>query len=354
MTLHVPDTAGVTPASRVAADSDAFAEQCERAWSEYRTWLCEELERRVGLVQGEPGEITRHALLPPGKMVRPILLLESAAAVGGRPDQALPAAVGVEYAHVASLVHDDIIDRDEIRRGRPSVQHRYGTEKAILIGDMLIVGAFDCLSSCAERGMPDARIVAALRLMCEFEEKAGKGVVLEVNLVGDASCEVSTYLEMIEAKTASLFRVACESGAVLGGGGRTEVESLGRFGTELGMAFQIVDDLLPFVSTSATAGKSALSDLRNRRPTLPVLLAYRAARRRERILVEKVLAGVVPPMVAYPLIRAVLRRTGAVDRALRMAEDHVDTARAALTALPDSPARRRLARVLDQVTHRVR
>ncbi|MBV9845180.1 MAG: polyprenyl synthetase family protein [Kutzneria sp.] len=300
------------------------------------------------------GKICRYALRPPGKLLRPLLYLMSAMAVGAEPGTVLTAALGGEYGHVASLIHDDVVDGDDMRRGRRSVPHRYGVGEAIVSGDGLIFASFLGLSRCLDSGVPAERIVHALRLAATTGLDMCRGQLLEAEVGGDLSCGIDTYLRMVTLKTAAALKCACQSGAILGGGSPQQIEALARFGEHIGVAFQIEDDLLPYTSDTFTAGKQANSDVRNRRPTLPILLAYRTASESDRQLIAEVLSGRTSPVTAHERIREVLLRTGAIGEARGIACEHVRHGCEALDALPRTPHRDALTHLATSVINRDR
>lgn len=158
-----------------------------------------------------------YAVEPRGKMIRPLLLLESAMAAGATVEQVLPAAVGAESGHVASLIHDDIIDQDEVRRGRVSVQCAFGIDEAIVAGDALIFDLFASLAECQGRGVSESNIVRALRVVAHAGLDLCRGQSMESELSRTRSNDIDAYLNMITLKTGSFFKSACECGAVLAG-----------------------------------------------------------------------------------------------------------------------------------------
>lgn len=289
-------------------------------------------------------DICRYALLPPGKLFRPILLMESGIAVGGALSHFVPAAVGAEFGHVASLIHDDIIDEDEMRRGRPSVYAQYGRDNAIISGDALFLGLFKCLAECHANGAPAERVVRALDVVSSAGIELCRGQVLESETTGDLESGIDTYFQVIRMKTAALFRGSCMCGAILGGGSDRQVEDLGRYGENLGIAFQIKDDLLPYTSDASVTGKSALSDVRNRRVTLPVILARDSAGPEARHYIDQVFTKQSPDVDDLQQLQDIVRTTGAVDDVLQVARDHVALALTSLSAVPDSTSRQHLAR----------
>jgi geranylgeranyl diphosphate synthase type I len=323
------------------------------AFGDHGAVLVDEIQRHLAS-ESDLMAICRYAVLPAGKLFRPILLLQSAMAVGGDAVGVLPAAVGTEYGHVASLIHDDVIDGDDIRRGRPSVPHQFGLENAIVSGDSLLFGIFLCLAACRERGIPDDRIVLALRVVAQAGIDLCEGQSLESRMRGDLGCGVDAYLTMIRHKTAALFRAACQSGALLGGGTERQVEALRTYGDGLGLAFQIWDDLLAYTSDSETAGKSAVSDIRNRRVTLPVIFVGQTAGPADRAVLESIMAGAEAPAEAHARMLALVTRTGALDASRALAVRYVESALAALRELPATPSRARLAAFAEAVVDRAR
>ncbi|GAA4870160.1 polyprenyl synthetase family protein [Saccharopolyspora cebuensis] len=288
------------------------------------------------------GAMCAHALVPAGKLFRPVLLLESALAVGGDADVVLPAAVGAESGHVASLVHDDIIDDDELRRGKPSVQYRFGADNAIVAGDALIFDLFAALAECRGTGAAADRIVAALDVVARCGIDLCRGQSLEAELCARRDFDLDAYLTMVRLKTAALFRGACECGALLAGGGEDLVRALGVYAENLGCAFQLHDDLMSYTRDTGAMGKPDTSDIRNGRLTLPVLLAHRASSPQDRIAIAEVLVGDDDPAVRREVLVAVLERTGAITTAAAMAREYSENAIAALRVLPPTPSRDRL------------
>jgi geranylgeranyl diphosphate synthase type I len=302
-------------------------------------------DRLAGRWAGESSLLARmcaHALNPAGKLFRPILLLESALAVGGDPRWVLPAAVGAESGHVASLVHDDIIDGDDIRRGRPAVHAAFGVGEAIVAGDAMIFDLFTGLAECHTAGAPADRVVAALAVVARCGTDLCRGQGLEAEFCASGRFDHDTYLHMVRLKTAALFRAACECGALLAGGEPRHVLALGRYAQHLGVAFQIRDDLLPYTGSAGAVGKPDTSDVRNGRRTLPVIIAHQAGDAADRAVIEAVLSGTGDPATARADLLDVLRRTDAVTATVRCARHHLRFAIAALRALPTTASRDRL------------
>lgn len=204
-----------------------------------------------------------------GKAIRPTLTLVSAAAMGGGPDAAVPAAVAVELVHNFSLLHDDVMDRDRTRRHRPTAWTIFGPSPAILVGDALLTLAMDVLA-----GSPGGR--AGVRRLSAAVQELTEGQVADLDFEHRADVGVPECVHMAEGKTGALLGAACALGAAAGGGPAARVQDLERFGREIGLAFQFVDDLLGIWGDPATTGKPVRNDLRCRKKSLPVVAALRS------------------------------------------------------------------------------
>lgn len=284
-----------------------------------------------------------YALEAPGKLFRPGLLLESARVVGGDIAMVMPAAVGAECGHVASLIHDDIIDNDDVRRGREAVHRKFGVDGAIVAGDALIFDLFLCLAQCRNTGAADSRIVAALEIAAQSGIELCRGQALEAEICARKIIDADIYLRMIGMKTAPLFRAACQGGGLLVGASPEWVDALGAYGQHLGIAFQIQDDLLPYATRDAAAGKSMLSDLRNGRLTLPVIIGYRGSNSFDRALLDAALNCSSPDEDVLSAVTDVLSSVGALEECALLAHEHAEAAQRTLEVFPASPSRDRLA-----------
>ncbi|MFI9051987.1 polyprenyl synthetase family protein [Streptomyces sp. NPDC053427] len=282
-----------------------------------------------------------HALLPGGKLLRPLLLVHSAAAVGGDTALVLPAAAGLESAHAGSLVHDDLIDHDDVRRSRAATHRRFGPATAIVTGNALYFTWFEALAACGRRGVPHQRIVEAMQIQARAGRQVCDGAAREVAMTGRWETPVDAYLEMARLKTAVLTAAACRIGAVLAGASPALVTALASYGEALGVAFQIRDDLLPYADDPVAAGKPAESDLRNLRPTLPVLQARDRASAAQRAALRDAFAA-LPRDDAYARVRELVQETGALTEADRLARSHATQALAHLHRLPAGDHRQRL------------
>ena len=264
-----------------------------------------------------------------GKRVRPALTILSNYAVGGDGARynSIRMATVMEFLHTATLVHDDIIDKADTRRNRPTVNALYGNETAVLMGDWLYMSAFE--TSLAERSLP------ILDILTSVTRKMTEGELLQLTLLGHADISEGQYLDVLKRKTAYLFSASCEIGSILGGASEQQQMALREYGLNLGTAFQLVDDLLDFTSSDEALGKAAGADLLGGKVTLP-LIYLMTADATLLPLVQRVLLDGSYETVSQEELRAALHRTGALEKACVLADQYAENARAALDDLPDS------------------
>ncbi|MFC1464734.1 MAG: polyprenyl synthetase family protein [Candidatus Brachytrichaceae bacterium NZ_4S206] len=267
------------------------------------------------------------ASAPSGKRIRPMLTLLSCEACSGDGLPAVPAAAGIELLHNFSLIHDDIEDRDELRRGRPTLWKLWGEAQAINAGDAMFAFAHLALLRSAERGAPSDRVVRALRAFDEMCVRLTIGQYLDLSFESRSDVTAGEYMRMIAGKTAALTSSACEIGALLGGADDATVQAFADFGHWLGVSFQLQDDVLGIWGDPAVTGKHD-SDLAHGKKTLPVLYAAeRDARIRRGYLEAGALSDdAVPPM------REMIEAAGGKAHAERAAEEAYTHALAALDA----------------------
>jgi octaprenyl-diphosphate synthase len=264
-----------------------------------------------------------------GKRVRPALAILSNYAVGGDGARynSIRMATVMEFLHTATLVHDDVIDKADTRRKRPTVNALYGNETAVLMGDWLYMSAFE--TSLAERSLP------VLDILTSVTRRMTEGELLQLTLLGHAEITEAEYFDVLKRKTAYLFSASCEIGSILGGATEKQRIALRDYGLNLGTAFQLIDDVLDFTSSEDVLGKAAGADLLGGKVTLP-LIYLREAEPKTLGLVETVLREGKYETVTQQDLREALARSGALDKARARADEYAESARAALEILPDS------------------
>jgi len=278
-----------------------------------------------------------------GKRIRPSLLLLSAKSQGYSGHGAVRLGAVVEMVHTATLVHDDIIDAADTRRGRPSANTTWGNAKCVLAGDWLYMQAF--------RVALEERNFRVLDLLIGLTQQMVEGELLQMETLGRAVTE-QEYYDLIYRKTACLFEVSMRLGSVLAQVSGEAEDLMGEYGHALGMAFQIVDDVLDLTATEEVLGKPVASDLREGKATLAVVHALEHGSVPERQAILTVLTDQNFERVTHDEILAVLARNQSVDYAMSAAFRHADRARHAIASLPDSDFKRALLWVPDFVVAR--
>ncbi len=282
-------------------------------------------------------EAARHLILAGGKLLRPALMVLSCQAVGGDPELAYFASPGAELGHVASLIHDDIIDQDEVRRGVPAVHVKYGVPMAILAGDLLIVKSFQMLVRLVkEKNFPPDRAIRLLDLSCRLGIDLAEGETMDLEFLERVDVSIQEYLKMIELKTARAFETGMMGGAILCGGSEEEIQALGRYGLYLGMAFQIQDDYLGSLGDEKVLGKPVSDILRGRRNFL-IIYALNHAGGEDKEELIGMLTGKRSVDVAR--LREILEKCGAVREARRLVEYYTEKAIESLKPVRETPVK---------------
>jgi octaprenyl-diphosphate synthase len=290
-------------------------------------------------------DIAQYLIAGGGKRIRPLLLLLSAKALGCTSHSRIRLGAVVEMLHTATLVHDDIIDEADTRRGRPSSNTTWGNSKCVLAGDWLYMQSF--ATALEERNF------RVLDLLISLTQQMVEGELLQIEKLGHLINE-EEYFDLIFRKTACLFKVSMQLGAAITRAG-DEVESqIGEYGRNLGLAFQIVDDVLDLTATEDVLGKPVASDLREGKATLAVIHALERGTGADREAIRTVLADRSFENVSHTQIIEILHRHGSIDYAMDTACAYAEAARLSIADLPDSEAKRALLWVPGFVTTRDR
>lgn len=295
-----------------------------------------ELAHSVGSRVVKIEEISRHTLLGGGKRIRPLLFVLSCGLFGSQVHECYRLAGIFEIIHAASLLHDDVLDNAETRRSRPSANRLWGNHAAVLVGDFLYSKAFAVAFDTGHRPF--------LRRLTETTTRMAEGQILELEHTFDWDIGRDSYLEIVKAKTAVLISAACESGAILSGGGEEAGEALAQFGFHMGVAFQLMDDLLDYTAEEEVFGKPVVKDLREGKITLPLIYALADLEETDRTALGTRLTpeGTFPSEADFHWVLEMVRTGGCLERVRREASESVDRAAGCLTIFPDSPAKRDL------------
>jgi octaprenyl-diphosphate synthase len=290
-------------------------------------------------------EIARHLIDSGGKRLRPMLTIAAAGMCGYEGEGRVKLAVSIEFMHTATLLHDDVVDESDLRRGKAAARMLWGNQASVLVGDFLLGQAFKMM---VEVGSLDA-----LDILSSAAAVIAEGEVMQLGAAKNTATTEDEYLTVIQAKTAALFSAAAEVGPVLAGRGRAERAAFRSYGTNLGLAFQLVDDALDYGGASANLGKRVGDDFREGKITLPVVLAYRRGTDSDRAFWKKVLEE--GDIAEGDLERAIglMRAERAIDDTVERARHFGAVARDALAPFPDSPHKSALLEAVDFCIARV-
>lgn len=279
-----------------------------------------------------------------GKRLRPAMLLLVARLAGNCGPSAIRLGAVVEMIHTATLVHDDVIDAAQTRRGRPSTNARWGNHTSVLAGDWLYMQAFQV--ALRERNFQ------ILELLIGLTQVMVEGELLQLERIGRLDITEADCMELVDRKTARLFSVCARLGGIAGGGDTATQDRLGEYAWNLGMAFQLVDDVLDFTSREKTLGKPVGNDLREGKVTLPLVYALESAQPEERRAIETILRERSYDSVPFSEVLALLDRHRGIARVRERAQSFTDRARALISECPDSPYQRALYTITELVTER--
>lgn len=268
-----------------------------------------------------------------GKRMRGLVAFFSCMAVGGDEKVAIHFATLIELAHASSLVHDDLIDGDMLRRGRPAIHVKFGQNTSIVTGDYLFGCAFKALYPLVEEGVISSDVFARISdILLTAERDTCVGEALDIEIIPN---NIEEYIEIIEKKTGSLFRAAAEVGAILGGGAENEVNALSNYGMQLGTSFQIRDDVLDVIGAESRLGKPILSDVLSKKNAV--------------VLAHHLLGG---KALDEEHAQQLLIDSGAVEHAQKWSVEHAEAAKAFLDELKESEYKTELAKIAEYAANR--
>ncbi len=279
-----------------------------------------------------------------GKRLRPALLLLAAGACGADREAAVRMGAVMEIIHTATLVHDDVIDAAEVRRGRPSTNQEWGNHISVLAGDWLYMQAF----SLAVR----ERNFYILDLLIDLTQMMVEGELIQSEMIGRIEVTERQYQDLIHRKTACLFSACARLGAVLAGKDEEVEQRLRHYGWNLGMAFQLIDDVLDFEASETVLGKPVGNDLKEGKVTLPLILALKSCTGAEQNEIETVVREGGYAAVPASRVREIVNKYDAIGEARRYSLDYCETAVDSLDAIPDTPYKRALASAADWIVNR--
>lgn len=308
--------------------------------------IVERMDSPVALIP----QLAAHLVAAGGKRLRPLLTLASARLCGYQPDATHQRHVGlaacVEFIHTATLLHDDVVDESSLRRGMASANAVFGNKASVLVGDFLFARSFQL--------MTDDGSLKVMNILSSASATIAEGEVLQMSTQNDLSTRIDQYLEVIHGKTAALFAAACRVGAVVAERDETVERALESYGTNLGMAFQLVDDALDYAADQARLGKTVGDDFREGKITLPVLAAYAAGSEEDRAFWQRVIERSEQQPEDLDHALQLIARTDAIRITLDRATEYADAAREALSIFPPGHLRQLLQDTASYTVSRLR
>lgn len=305
-----------------------------------------DMERVNALILSKAGsdvemipEVANHLISSGGKRLRPMLTLATAQMFGYQGDSHVRLATSVEFMHTATLLHDDVVDESDLRRGKSSARMIWGNQASVLVGDFLLGQAF--------RMMVETGSMEALRVLSDAAALIAEGEVFQLAVSKKMETTKDDYIAVIRGKTAELFAAAAEVGPIIAGASAEEQQALRNYGMNLGLAFQLVDDVLDYGGSSADLGKNVGDDFREGKITMPVILAYQRGDDAEKAFWRKAMEDGENDDAALEKARTLIARHNALNASVSLALEYGEAARRALAFAPDTPVRDALMDVVD-------
>ncbi|APH71169.1 polyprenyl synthetase family protein [Aquibium oceanicum] len=290
-------------------------------------------------------EVANHLISSGGKRLRPMVTLAAARMFGYGGDGHVKLATSVEFMHTATLLHDDVVDESDMRRGKKTARMIWGNQASVLVGDYLLGQAF--------RMMVEVGSLKALEILSSAASVIAEGEVMQLAAAKNLETTEDEYLAVIKAKTAALFSAAAEVGPVIASASKSEQAALRSYGTNLGLAFQLIDDALDYGGNARDLGKNTGDDFREGKITLPVILSYRRGTQEERLFWKAAIEDAGNDDAALEKATALMARYGAIGETISRARHFGNIARDALAPLKDTPQKNALLEVIDFCIDRV-
>ncbi len=289
-------------------------------------------------------ELSAHLIEAGGKRLRPVLTLAAARMFDYRGDHQIRLAAAVEFIHTATLLHDDVVDESAQRRGRPTANILWDNQSSVLVGDYLFSRSFQL--------MVETGSLKVLDILANASAVIAEGEVLQLSAQNDLSGGEARYFQIIRGKTAELFSAAAEVGGLIAGASDAQVKALRDYGDALGIAFQLVDDVLDYGGASAAMGKDVGDDFREGKATLPVLIAYDQANADGKAFWERVIEDHEQEDADLETALRLIAEADGLEGTKARAREYGDKAKEALAALPQTPVTQAMADVVDFVVAR--
>jgi geranylgeranyl diphosphate synthase type I len=297
-------------------------------------------------------EASRYLIRTGGKRLRPYLVAKACEIVGGNANDAIPYAAGMEILHNFTLIHDDVMDKDDLRRGAPTVHVKYGIPLAITAGDLLFVKVYESLLKYSPKHLSVNDVLKSIQVVTEAATLLCEGQALDISYPKTADVIENDYIFMVGGKTSALFKACVEIGAIIGGANTEQLVALGKFAWDAGIAFQLVDDILGATANEETLGKPVGSDLKEGKKTLYVIHALSKISIEQRKILTKVLGNCDASIEDLKKAIKLLNETGSIDYTLGKADEYTKNALSQLDTFPDSESKNELKTLVEYFVRR--
>lgn len=307
------------------------------------------------LYDGSPDELydaVRHIMESGGKRLRPYLTVKTCELFGGSSDRAIPFASAIEMLHNFTLIHDDVMDHDELRRGKPTVHKKFGTPMAILAGDILYTKVFQIFSRHVPTELSAEELIKIIHRTTDATVLLCEGQALDILYPKSTDINEEDYLLMVGGKTSALFSSSAEVGAIVGGASDDERLAISKFAWDAGIAFQIVDDILGITSTEKELGKPIGSDILEGKKTIILIHALQNSNQQQKSKILKVLGKGKSSEEDLELAIKTLYETGSINYARKLAKEYLDSSLSMIEPFPDSEAKQELKKLVKYFVER--
>lgn len=302
--------------------------------------IIENMQSDVSLIP----KLAEYLVSAGGKRIRPLLTLASTALYNNKIEKSYTLAAAVEFIHTATLLHDDVVDESNERRGKKTANLIFGNQASVLVGDFLFSKAFQMM---VESGSLDI-----LRTLSNASAVIAQGEVLQLITTNNIDTNLDAYKDVIEAKTAALFAAACEVGPIITGQDQTQIDALKSYGNAIGNAFQVVDDLLDYNADTQTIGKEIGDDFKDGKMTAPVIFALQNANENEREFWKRTIAHKQQTDADFDTAREYMNKHNAFEKSHDLAKNYAEQAKASLKDVPDSNMKELLKEIADYTVSR--
>lgn len=289
--------------------------------------ILKRMDSHVPLVK----DLAAYLIAAGGKRIRPLLTLASTALYSGDMERAHNLASCVEFIHTATLLHDDVVDESDERRGKPAANTVFGNQASVLVGDFLFSRSFQM--------MTDDGSLDVLRILSDASAIIAQGEVMQLSMTGDTQMSFDNYLDIIRAKTAALFAAATEIGPVIANAKNSDAEAMAEYGLNLGIAFQISDDVLDYSATQEKLGKTIGDDFREGKMTLPIIDALSKSNEEEQKFWQRTIHDKNQSTDDLAQAMSIMEKHGSFEYSLNKAQEYAQKAQLALSEAPDSTLR---------------